>query len=88
MKLVSMYEAVDGKLFTNEKDCKAHDLDCIGEEFDGLLIEAMKATNGNVTRNDQFKMCLHLLENRDKVLPILKTLVSYIEGSKIEDFEG
>ena len=87
MKLVSMFESVDGKLFTSEKDCKKHDLDCIGEEFDGLLLEAMKATNGNVTRQDQFRMCLYLLENRNKVLPMLKKLVRYIEESEIGDFD-
>ena len=87
MKLVSMFEAVDGKLFTNDKDCKKHDMDCIGEEFDGLLLEAMKATNGNVTRRDQFKMCLYLLENRNEMLPILKKLVSYIEEVDVKDFE-
>ena len=81
MKRVEMYQAVDGQVFHNEKACIDHDQDCIGAEFDALLLEAVQATGGNVARNDQYKMCLHLLKNSDKVLPILKNLVSYIENS-------
>ena len=85
MKEVLMFQAVDGSLFNDEKKCKEHDLDCIGQEFDALLLEATQATNGNVTRNDQYKMCLYLLKNKDKMLPILKNLVNYIEGEGSEE---
>lgn len=87
MKTVSMFQAVDGKLFTSKEECKAHDEDCIGEEFDALLLEAISATNGYVTRNSQFQMCLHLLKNKEKVLPILKNLVAFIEGEQEEEQE-
>ena len=82
MKTVEMFQAVDGQVFHSEKACKDHDQDCIGAEFDALLLEAVQATGGNVTRNDQYRMCLHLLKNREKVLPILKNLVSYIEAEE------
>lgn len=49
MKTVEMFQAVDGKVFFSEKECKAHDEDCIGAEFDTLLLEAVNAANGNVT---------------------------------------
>ena len=81
MRTVTMYQAVDGKVFDNAEECAAHDKDCIGAEFDGLLLEAV---SGNVTRSEQYRMCLHLLENRKAVLPILKTLVAYIEGEDEE----
>lgn len=84
MKTVEMFQAVDGKVFFSEKECKAHDEDCIGTEFDALLLEAVNAANGNVTRNDQYKMCLHLLKNKDRVLPILKNLAAYIEDENEE----
>lgn len=88
MKTVIRYQAVDGALYTNEKECAAHNEDCIGEEFDALLLAAIQATGGHVTRNDQYKMCLHLLKNRHSVLPALKNLVAYIEDADAEESEA
>jgi len=77
MQSIEAYKSVTGKLFEDEVECANYDLDCIGMELDALLLIGMRASNGNVTRNDQHRMCLELLNSRSEVEKIIKTLNEY-----------
>jgi hypothetical protein len=83
MKEVEAYEAVDGTLFSDSQKALDHDLDCIGREFDGLLLTAIQATGGHITRQDQHNMCLHLLNNRAAVRDIIHRLSYYLQSEQV-----
>lgn len=85
MKAIEAYKSVDGKLFEDEDKAIAHDSDCIGEEFDALLQIAISNSNGNITRIDQHRMCLTLLENKDKARIIIRKLYGYLYGENEND---
>lgn len=80
MKEIEAFESVDGTIFTDPDKAKRHDEDCIGEEFDALLLLAIQSTGGNVTRNDQYRMCLHLLKNRNEAKHIIAKLHDYLSN--------
>jgi len=80
MKAIEAYEAVDGTIFTHKHTAEQHDLDCIGELFDALLLNAVQATGGNVTRNDQYRMCMQLLNDRDNLKGTINKLSDYLEN--------
>ncbi|WP_373092539.1 hypothetical protein [Zhongshania sp.] len=79
MQIIEAFKAVDGTIFEDYDKAKRHDLDCIGELIDGLLLVAVQATGGNVTRIDQHRMALKLLESRADILPDIQKLARYIE---------
>lgn len=80
MQTIEAYQAVDGKIFTDEKEAKKHDIDCIGEQFDGLLQIAMRGDKrGNITRIDQHAICSQLLNDRKEAKKIIDILSSYLE---------
>ena len=79
MKEIFVYESVDGKIFRNEKEAIKHDKDCIGELIDKILTTASEVTKGHITRNDIFKMSIHLIENLDRVKREINKLSMYIE---------
>jgi hypothetical protein len=78
VKRIEAYKSVDGQIFEDEDAANRHDLDCIGEELDALLLIATQATNGNVTRTDQYRMCLRLLEKRNDIKPIIDKIGRYL----------
>lgn len=80
MQEVTAYKSVDGAIFEDEELAARHDQDCIGELFDALLLHATSATAGNVTRVDQHRMCLALLNGRKELQPIIKKLARYIDA--------
>jgi hypothetical protein len=84
MRHIEAYEAVDGTVFTRLSKCQEHDLNCIGELFDALLLEAAQATGGNVTRNTQYSMCLRLIEKRKELAPTIRKLNAYIAAEQVE----
>lgn len=87
MNVIEAYKSVDGKIFENESEAISHDQDCIGELFDALLLEATGATNGDVTRNAQYRMCLRLLEKRQELKPIIGKLYEYIVNEPDNDHD-
>jgi len=86
MKTIQVFESVDGEIFRTRKDAEKHDLDCIGEEFDGLMLLAIGG-NGNITRHDQFRMCMALIDdkNRAAVTKAVNTLHAYLNTTTDED---
>lgn len=82
MKAVAAYMSVDGLIFADEDEAIKHDEDCIGQEIDELLAGAIAACNGNVTRNDQFRMALHLLKNKKELSASVAKLHYYLNEQK------
>lgn len=80
---ITAYQSVDGSVHLDHDEAKKHDLDCIGETIDGILLEACSATGGNITRNTQYRMCLHLLDNRGKIKSELEKLVKYLNNESV-----
>lgn len=82
MREITAYMTEDGKIFKYECDAKSHTNDIVGEAFDGLLLIGMRATGGNVTRSDQHRMALSLLNNRDEAAALIRKLDIYLNGGE------
>lgn len=78
MKTIEAYQSVDGSIHLNEQAAIARDEDEIGSAIDALLAPAVAACNGNVTRNDQCRMALYLLKNRQELASRVRILNAYL----------
>lgn len=68
--ITEVYKTVDGKLFENEEQAKAHAEDILGEELDGLL----KLANLDITRTQEYKALMAWMKDKDSLKKSIDTL--------------
>lgn len=78
MKTIEAYQSADGCVYLTEREALEQDDNCIGEAIDALLSPAINACNGNVTRSDQYRMALYLLNNRKQLAEHVAILDKYL----------
>jgi len=78
MRTIEAFQSVDGSIHLSERKALEHDDDCIGEAIDALLTGAVAACNGNVTRSDQYRMALYLMNNKGELRATCATLHNYL----------
>lgn len=76
MKTIEAYQCSDGQIFDDEHKAKAHDDDLLGEELDGLL--KMFAFGGLLTRNDEYRGLMRLLNNRKELHAVINKIATVL----------
>lgn len=74
IKEVECYKTADGRVFECEDKAKAHAADLIGEELDRLFL----LTELDITRSQQFKALLTLLDKEKETAKIINRLHALI----------
>ena len=81
MKTIEAYQASDGKLFIDERECAKHQDDIIGADIDGLLM----MFELDITRNQQFKAVLAVMGKQPELISVLRALLVHLEHGDGED---
>lgn len=82
MRKVEAYICADGTIFENEDKAQAHDDDLLGQELDGLL--KMFEFGGVLTRNDEYKGLMRLLNNRKELRKSIDTIATMLSHGDVE----
>mgnify|MGYP000741789492 CR=1 FL=1 len=78
MREINAYLCSDGKLFTDEKQAKAHEEDLLGQEIDGLL----RLYGLDITRNQEFKGCLLVMSKRKELAEAATAILAILNHTE------
>lgn len=78
MKTIEAYQTTDGELFECDRDATLHQQDLAGQAIDALMLLAVQAVGGDVTRNQQYRMCLHLLNNPGETMKLCQDILKHL----------
>jgi hypothetical protein len=74
VKEVECYKTADGRIFEDEDKAKAHAMDLVGMELDGLFL----LSGLDITRSQQYKAQLTLLGKEKETAEIINRLHALI----------
>lgn len=75
MKTIEAYETVDGQIFDDEDKAKAHEVDLIGQEIDGILRLVLKL---DVNRYELLRGFTEAMKDRRELKASIAKLHRYL----------
>lgn len=81
MKAIEAYQCSDGAIFIDDRDAQSHQDDLLGQELDSLL----KLFKLDITRNQEYKSLLQLMNNRQELLKSIEEIARIIRFSEDQE---